>query len=387
MALKIARRGQISPFIVMDVMAAANARDAAGHDVVHLEVGQPSTGAPAGVLTAAEKALTADRLGYTETFGLPGLRARLARHYRDQYGVTVDPERIAVTTGSSGAFVLAFLAAFEPGDKVAFAAPGYPGYRNILEALGIETIGLPAEVEDGFQPTVKLLDALDAPPDGLIIASPANPTGSMIDPTVLRAVLDWCRSHGVRVVSDEIYHGITYERPAETLAALEPTAVVVNSFSKYYSMTGWRVGWMMVPEDLVRAVECLAQNLFISPPTLSQHAAIAVFDSDDALRNNVRRYAENRAILLEGLPEIGFGPIAPADGAFYLYAGTGVFGSDSTALAREILETGGVAATPGEDFDPARGQGFIRFSYAGSPDEMHEAVRRLKAWARRRSRR
>lgn len=385
MALKVAQRGRISPFIVMDVMAAANARAAAGHDVVHLEVGQPSTGAPDGVLDAAAAALAADRLGYTEAFGLPPLRQRIAADYRTRYGVEIDPARIAVTTGSSGAFVLAFLAAFDAGDRVAFAAPGYPGYRNILAALGIETLALPAAVEDGFQPTVKLLDALATPPDGLIVASPANPTGSMIAPGTLRAVLEWCRANGVRVVSDEIYHGIAYDRPAETLAGLEPRAVIVNSFSKYHSMTGWRLGWMVVPDDLLRAVECLAQNLFISPPTLSQHAGLKVFDCEDALKANVRRYAENRDILLAGLPDCGFGPIAPADGAFYLYAGTAALGKDSTELAREILEVAGVALTPGEDFDPDHGRGFIRFSYAGSPAEMREAVGRLRDWARRRN--
>ncbi len=387
MALKVSRRGRISPFIVMDVMAAANARAADGHDVIHLEVGQPSSGAPDGVLAAAGRALAADRLGYTEAFGLAALRRRIAEAYRADYGIVVDPARIAVTTGSSGAFVLAFLAAFDVGDRVAFAAPGYPGYRNILSALGIETVALPAAREDGFQPTVALLEALEAPPDGLIIASPANPTGSMIAPDTLRAVLAWCRAHGVRIVSDEIYHGITYGRAAETLCALDPDAVVINSFSKYYSMTGWRVGWMVVPDDLLRAVECLAQNLFISPPTLSQHAGLAVLGCRAALADNVRRYAENRAILLDGLPVCGFGPLAPADGAFYIYAGTEAFGTDSAGLAREILESAGVAVTPGIDFDPEDGGRFIRFSYAGSSAEMREAVRRLEAWARRRNRR
>lgn len=386
MAIKASRRGRIPPFIVMDVMAAANARAAAGFDVVHLEVGQPSTAAPAGVIDAARAALGSDRLGYTEAFGLPDLRRAIAAHYRSRYGIDVPQARIAVTTGSSGAFILAFLAAFDAGDRVAFAAPGYPGYRNILSALDIEPVALATERGDGFQPTLELLSALAEPPDGLIIASPANPTGSMLDGVALKRLADWCAAHGVRVVSDEIYHGITYGKEAVTLASLDPAAIVINSFSKYYSMTGWRLGWMVVPEDLLRASECLAQNLFISPPTLSQVAAGHVFACEAELEANVGRYAQNRAILLDGLPRCGFGPFAPADGAFYIYAGIDAFGGDSSALAREILESASVAVTPGVDFDAARGGRFVRFSYAGSAEEMREAVRRLETWSRGRDR-
>ena len=387
MAIKSSRRGQIPPFIVMDVMAAANARAAEGFDIIHLEVGQPSTPAPAGVITAARAALETDRIGYTEAFGLPALRRAIVARYRDQYGIDLPERRIAVTTGSSGAFILSFLAAFDAGDRVAFAAPGYPGYRNILAALDIETISLPARREDGFQPTVELLEALDRPPDGLIVASPANPTGSMLDEAALRRLVAWCRVNGVRVISDEIYHGITYGKEAVTMAALDPAAVVINSFSKYYSMTGWRLGWMVVPEDLLRTTECLAQNLFISPPTLSQFAALGVFDCTAELEANVARYRENRDILLEGLPRCGFGPFAAADGAFYIYAGIEAFGADSAALAREILETAGVAVTPGIDFDAGAGGRFMRFSYAGSGEEMREAVRRLQSWSQGRNRR
>lgn len=386
MALKVSRRGRIAPFIVMDVMARANARAALGHDIVHLEVGQPSTGAPAGVLAAAARTMQADRLGYTDAFGVPALRAVIAEHYRARYGIAIEPARISVTTGSSGAFVLAFLAAFDAGDRVAFATPGYPGYRNILAALDIEPVALPAEREHGFQPTVDLLERLPRPPDGLIVASPANPTGSMLDAAELKTLASWCRANGVRLISDEIYHGIAFGKEAATLAAIEPAAIVINSFSKYYSMTGWRLGWMVVPDDLRRAVECLSQNLFISPPSLSQHAAVSVFDCTDALEANVRRYAENRNILLAGLPAAGFGPFAPADGAFYIYAGIGGLGTDSVALAQEILDTAGVAVTPGTDFDTERGAGFIRFSYAGSSDEMREAVTRLTRWSRERHR-
>jgi aspartate/methionine/tyrosine aminotransferase len=386
MVIKASRRGQIAPFIVMDVMAQANARAEAGFDVVHLEVGQPSTSAPQGVLDAASAALCNSRLGYTEAFGVSALRARIAASYQTRYGAIVRSEQIAVTTGSSGAFVLAFLAAFDVGDRVAFAAPGYPAYRNILSALGIEPLALTASREDGFQPTVALLEALGAPPDGLIIASPANPTGSMLDAQALGRLVKWCADNGVRIISDEIYHGITYGKQAVTLTALDPSAIVINSFSKYYSMTGWRLGWMVVPDDLARTVECLAQNLFISPPTLSQHAAIPVFDCIEALEKNVERYAENRTILLEGLPGIGFGPFAPADGAFYIYAGIKKFNTDSLELAHEILHAAGVAVTPGIDFDNLGGKDFIRFSYAGSGDEMREAILRLEQWALGRSR-
>ncbi len=386
MALKVSNRGRIAPFIVMEVMARANARAAAGHDVIHLEVGQPSTGAPAGVLAAAQAHLDTDRLGYTDAFGVLALRRRIADHYRDRYGLALDPARIAVTTGSSGAFILAFLAAFDAGDRVAFAAPGYPGYRNILTALDIEPVVLAAAREDGFQPTVALLEALETPPDGLIIASPANPTGSMLDAAALTELAAWCRAHGVRMISDEIYHGITFGKAATSLASIEPDAVVINSFSKYYSMTGWRLGWMVVPEDLCRACECLAQNLFISPPTLSQFAGTHVFSCTEELERNVRRYGENRDILLEGLPRAGFGPFAPADGAFYIYAGIGALGDDSVELAREILDVAGVAVTPGTDFDETGGTGFIRFSYAGSNSEMRDAVTRLERWSRERNR-
>jgi len=386
MALKVSNRGRIAPFIVMDVMAQANARAAAGHDVIHLEVGQPSTGAPAAVLAAAGERLGTDRLGYTDAFGLPELRRRIAEHYLVRYGVNIDPARIAVTTGSSGAFVLGFLAAFDKGDRVAFAAPGYPGYRNILSALDIQPVALKGARESGFQPTVALLDALETPPDGLIIASPANPTGSMLDVEALEELAAWCRDKGVRMISDEIYHGITFEKTASSLTTINPNAIVINSFSKYYSMTGWRLGWMVVPDDLCRACECLAQNLFISPPTLSQYAGVTVFDCTDDLEANVRRYGENRDILLEGLPRAGFGPFAPADGAFYIYAGIEALGNDSVALAREILDVANVAVTPGTDFDDAHGAGFIRFSYAGSNAEMQDAVARLERWSQARNR-
>jgi aspartate/methionine/tyrosine aminotransferase len=383
MALKVARRGVVPPFIVMDVMRAANARDraATGPDerAVHLEVGQPGTPAPALVRAAAVRALEQDRLGYTEAFGVPQLRARIAAHYRETYGCVVPAERIAVTSGSSGAFILAFLAAFEAGDRVALAEPGYPAYRNILTALGIEAVGLPATRDHNFQPTPELLERAGRL-DGLIIASPANPTGSMLAASELAQLVRWCRDHGVRLVSDEIYHGIVYEGRAQTALAYGDEPVVINSFSKYYSMTGWRLGWMVAPPDAARAVETLAQNLFISPPTLAQLAAIAAFDAREECDANVARYRRNRDLLLAELPKAGFRDFAPPDGAFYLYADVGHMTNDSEEFCRQMLAEAGVAATPGTDFDPRRGARALRFSFAGTTEDMAEAARRLVVW-------
>lgn len=376
------KRGAIPPFFVMEVMRAAFARERAGLDVLHLEVGQPSTGAPRGVLDAAHAALDADKLGYTDALGIPPLRAAIATWYRDRYGVAVDEQRIAVTTGSSGAFQLGFLAAFDPGDRVAMASPSYPAYRHTLTAIGVEPVELPTGPETGFQPTVDLLEKLDRPIQGLIVASPANPTGTMLSREELTALARWCDANGVRLVSDEIYHGLTYGTQAVTAAAVSERAIVVNSFSKYFSMTGWRLGWMVLPPELVRSVECLAQNLFISAPTLSQVAAVAAFACTEELDAHVARYARNRALLLEELPKAGFTKLAPADGAFYIYADVSDMTDDSEAFCRRLLEDTGVAATPGIDFDPARGRHFMRFSFAGSEEVIAEAARRLIAWRR-----
>jgi len=380
MALKIARRGQVPPFIVMDVLRSANEREAAGEKVLHLEVGQPGTPAPAPVRARAKAALDEARLGYTDALGVPALRARIARSYGELYGVEIDPRRVIVTTGSSGGFLLAFLASFEPGDRVALAAPGYPAYRNILSCLGVEPVLLPCDLEHRFQPTVELLDRVTSPLDGLILASPSNPTGTMLDEAGLAALVDYCAARGVRLVSDEIYHGIAFEARAVSALELTQDAVVINSFSKYYSMTGWRLGWMVLPEDLLRPVECLAQNLFISPPTLSQLAAEAAFDCRAELDGYVAAYARNRALLLEALPKAGFDRLAPADGAFYLYADVGRLTNDSEDFCRRMLAETGVAITPGIDFDPARGHRFVRFSFAGREAEMAEAAARLADW-------
>jgi aspartate/methionine/tyrosine aminotransferase len=379
MVLKISQRGRIPPFIVMDVLRDANERAAQGKDVLHLEVGQPSTGAPRGVIEAAREALAREVLGYTDTLGLPALRQAISAHYAGIHGLTVDPARIVVTTGSSAAFVFAFLAAFEPGDRVALAAPGYPAYRNILTALDLVPVELQAGEGDRYQVTLDLLRAQGDGLDGLILASPANPTGTMIGAGELASITRYCRDRGIRLISDEIYHGIVYGGAAATALQSDPQAVVVNSFSKYYSMTGWRVGWMVAPSDMLRAVECLAQNLSVSPPSLSQHAAVAAFDCGEELDAHVRRYAENRDFLLSELPKAGFERFAPSDGAFYLYADVAHLTNDSEDFCRRLLRETGVALTPGIDFDRDRGRGSLRLCYAGSADTIAEAVRRLKS--------
>ena len=386
MALKVARRGMVPPFIVMDVMQAAAEREAAGTNVVHMEVGQPGTGAPRGVIDAAIHAAESQRLGYTVALGIPELRERIARHYWDWYGVEVPIRRIVVTTGSSGAFLLSFLSAFDAGDRVALADPGYPAYRNILKALGIEVVGLPTEADTRFQPTPGLVaEARNLA--GLIVASPSNPTGTMIGASEMQALCDYCAVAGIRLVSDEIYHGITYGARSigdRAVSALEFTddAIVINSFSKYFSMTGWRLGWMVVPDDMVRAVECLAQNFFISPPSISQAAAVAAFDCTGELEANVARYAANREFLLDALPKAGFDRMAQADGAFYIYADVAELTNDSAEFCRRMLADAGVSATPGLDFDPDRGHAWVRFSFAGTLADMEEGARRLQAWKR-----
>lgn len=377
MVLKVASRAGIPPFMVMDVLREANERAAAQEAVYHLEVGQPGTSAPAGVLDAARAALSGDRLGYTEALGIPPLREAIAGHYHDYYGVTLDTGRIVVTTGSSGGFVLAFLAAFEAGDRVALASPGYPCYRNILTAFGVEPVTLLADASDRFQPTPALLDQAmrDGPIDGLIVASPSNPAGTMLGREDLTALIDYCKANGIRLISDEIYHGITYDRRADTAAEFDDSVIIINSFSKYFSMTGWRVGWMVVPPDLSRTIECLAQNFFISAPTLSQIAAVAAFGCGEENERRVAAYRANRDLLLDALPKAGFDKFAPADGAFYVYVDIGDQTNDSEAFCRKILAETGVALAPGLDFDPDRGNRFLRLSYA----ETNEAIERAAA--------
>lgn len=383
MALKRSIRGQVPPFIVMDVMAEANRREVAGEDVLHLEVGQPSTGAPSGVIEVAQATLVSDKLGYTEALGIDLLRERIARYYGETHDIDLAADRVVVTTGSSGGFMLAFLSAFDTGDRVALADPGYPAYRNILSALGIEAVAIPTTIDDRYQPTPELLDRVvreTGAIDGLIVASPANPTGTMLAAAEMKALIGYCDANGIRLISDEIYHGITYEGAGETALSFTDNAFIVNSFSKYYSMTGWRVGWMVVPEDLHRSVECLAQNLFISVPALSQRAACAAFDCREELDANVLRYAANRELLLRELPKAGLDRLAPADGAFYIYAEVGHLTNDSEAFCRQILAETGVAMAPGTDFDRERGRATVRISFAGDTATMGEAARRLQAW-------
>jgi aspartate/methionine/tyrosine aminotransferase len=385
MALKVGRGAFAPPFMVMDVITAANARQASlppgAPHVIRMEVGQPGTGAPAGAVAAAQRALSEGRpMGYTEAFGLPSLRARIAGHGRAWYGIDIPASRIAVTVGASGAFPLAFLAAFNPGDRVAMATPFYPPYVNILTALGMEPVMLETGPETRFQPTISLLEAMDPRPDGLIVASPCNPAGTMLSAAELAAIARWCHANGVRLISDEIYHGLTYGQEQATAAAFSDSAIVVNSFSKYFSMTGWRIGWLVLPEDLVRPVECLAQNLFISAPHIAQVAAEAAFDCAPELDANIARYRRSRDLLLARLPEAGFSRISPAEGAFYLYADISERTNDSQAFCARMLAEAGIAASPGVDFDRRRGHHFMRFSYCGPEADMAAAAERLRKW-------
>ncbi len=380
--LSASGRSDVPPFMVMDVMSAAERIEAAGGHVIHMEVGQPAAAAPKTAIAAAHRALDSGRIDYTSALGIPSLRERIARHYRDSYRCAVDPARIVVTTGSSGAFILAFLALFEPGDRVAVTVPGYPPYRHILTALGCEPVLIETSRETRHALTGEALLAAHrkAPLKGVLVGSPANPTGTMMSREALTALIAAAEGAGIRFISDEIYHGLDYAFPAVTAAELSPRALVINSFSKYFCMTGWRVGWMVVPEPLVRPIERLQQNLAISVPTLSQIAAEAAFDGTEEMEAIKRGYVENRRILIEGLPKAGLTEFLPADGAFYLYADVSRFTSDSFDFARRMLEEAKVAATPGVDFDPFHGKQYIRFSYARSADDMREAVARIGRW-------
>jgi aspartate/methionine/tyrosine aminotransferase len=378
--LKIAARSRIAPFIAMDVLARANAHAADGRDVIHLEVGEPGRGAPAPVLDAARRALEAGSIGYTEALGRPALRAAIAEHYRRNYDIALDSERVIVTVGASGAFVLSFLALFDPGDRVVVPEPAFPAYKNILQALGIEVVRIGLGPDTRFKPTVAMLEAVPPPVHGLIVASPANPTGTMLDRSELAAIAAFCRARHIRLIADEIYHGITYEEPARTVLELDPDAVVINGFSKYFCMTGWRLGWLIVPPDLVRPVELLAQNLFISPPALAQEAALAAFACRDEFDRRVETYRRSRAALLERLPRGGLDRFAPVDGAFYLYADVSHLTGDSHDLCTRILETTGVALTPGADFDGENGHRYLRLAFAGDPDQVVRGADRLIDW-------
>jgi aspartate/methionine/tyrosine aminotransferase len=380
--LKASGRSDVPPFMVMDVMAAAARIEAAGGHVVHMEVGQPAAPAPRTAIAATHTALEQGRIDYTSALGLPTLRQRIARHYRDAYGCAVDAERVIVTTGSSGGFILAFLSMFEPGDRVAVTIPGYPPYRHILTALGCEPVLIETSSETRHALTGDALLAAHrkAPLKGVLVGSPANPTGTMISREALTSLISAAESNGIRFISDEIYHGLDYAFPAVTAAELSPHALVINSFSKYFCMTGWRVGWMVAPAPLVRTIERLQQNLSISVPTLSQIAAEAAFDGRDEMEKVKRGYEDNRGILIAGLPQAGLKTFLPADGAFYLYADVSEFTFDSFEFAKQMLEQAHVAATPGIDFDPVHGHRYIRLCYARSAEDMREAVARLSRW-------
>jgi aspartate/methionine/tyrosine aminotransferase len=375
-------RSDVPPFIVMDVMTAAARIEAAGGRVIHMEVGQPAAPAPATAIAAAKAALDIGSVGYTAALGIPSLRARIARHYGEAYGLDVDPARVVVTTGSSAGFIVAFLTLFEPGDRVGITSPGYPPYRHILTALGCEPVMIEISEKTRWAITVEALMEAHrrAPLKGVLVASPANPTGTMMRPDALASLIRAAEGEGIRFISDEIYHGLDYAFPAETAARFSESALVINSFSKYFCMTGWRVGWVLAPAALVRPIERLQQNLAISVPTLSQVAAEAAFDGRAEMEAVKHGYEENRRILVEGLPKAGLDKFLPVDGAFYLYADVSRFSSDSLDFAKRMLEEAGVAATPGVDFDPVHGRSFIRFCYAGSAAEMREAMERIGSW-------
>ena len=381
--MKNSSRSKVDPFIVMDVMEAARKAEEAGRRIIHMEVGQPGTGAPGGAARAVSETLDAHALGYTVALGLPELRRRIARLYGEWYNVDLNPDRVIVTSGSSGGFLLAFTALFDTGARVGIGAPGYPSYRQILRALDLHPVDLPTSEANRFQPIPSDFSALGL--DGLLVASPANPTGTMLDKPAMQALIDATQSAGASFISDEIYHGIEYEEKAVTALELTDDCYVINSFSKYFSMTGWRVGWMVVPEDHVRIVERIAQNMFICAPHVSQVAALAAMECHDELQQNIEVYAANRSLMLEGLPKAGFGHIAPPDGGFYVYADVSAHTQDSRAFASEILEHAGVAVTPGLDFDPIRGNTTLRFSYARSTEDIAEGLDRLTKFMKART--
>lgn len=370
-------RSQVDPFIVMDVMEAARAAEAAGRHIIHMEVGQPGTPAPAGARKALAQAMEGDALGYTVALGIPTLREHIASLYKDWYNLDLDPARVVVTPGSSGAFILAFTALFDAGDKVGLGEPGYPSYRQILRALDLEPVGIPTSADNRLQPT-----PADPPQglNGLITASPGNPSGTMLDLPHLSALVEAAHGMDASFISDEIYHGLQYDGRAVSALEVSDDVYVINSFSKYFSMTGWRVGWMVVPEDHVRGIERLAQNMFICSPHASQVAALAAMDCHDELQANLAVYRKNRQLMIEGLPKAGFDKFAPPDGAFYIYADVSALTDDSRAFAAEILDKAGVAVTPGLDFDPVRGHQTLRFSYARATGDIVEGLERLRAF-------
>ena len=380
--MKVAKRGAIAPFEVMDVLRKANIHAANGADIIHLSLGQPGQEAPLKVRQKmADLLLSGKPMGYTDSRGLTALRTRIAQHYQETYGVSIDVDQVIVTVGGSGAFLTSLIAAFDVGDTVAIALPCYPAYPNMLESLGLNTAYMRATAATHYHPTVEMLQALPKKPDGLIIASPSNPTGTMIPEEEFKRIVAYCDANKIRLISDEIYHGITYNgAKCITAAALSDKAIITNSFSKYFLMPGWRLGWAILPKELQRSAECLLQNFYLSPPTLSQYAALEVFDCKDELEAVIRNYAQNRSILLEGLQKAGFTDIAESEGAFYLYANVSKLTNDSADFCDRMLTETGVAAVPGHDFDREQGGSFVRFSFAGDTARIAESVGRLQHW-------
>lgn len=380
----VALRAGIPPFYVMDVWLAAAERQRSHGDLVNLSAGQPAAQAPAPIRAAAAQALANDNLGYTVALGIPELREAIAEWYHSRYCLHVDPDAVVVTTGSTGGFLLTFLACFDVGDRVAVASPGYPCYRNILSALACEVVEIPCGPQTRFQPTVSMLEQLDPPVKGLIVASPNNPTGTVLPPEELAAIAAWCDANGVQLISDEIYHGLEYDGAPQTSCAWETSsnAIVVNSFSKYFAMTGWRLGWLLLPEPLRRAVDRLTGNFSICPPTLPQYAAVAAFSPESVAEADglVEHYGQNRELLLRGLAEIGLDKLAPADGAFYVYADISQYSNDSLAFCAKLLADTGLAIGPGVDFDTQHGGSFVRLSFAGPRSDITEALHRLGPW-------
>ncbi len=374
---------QVDPFHTIAISRIAHDLAAEGRSIIHMEFGQPSTGAPAAAIAAAHRILDSDPMGYWES---TPLKQRIARHYRETYGVEIDPERILLTCGASPAFVLALSCLFAPGARVALARPGYVAYRNALKAMYLEPVEIGCGPEDRFQLTARALAALDPAPEGVIVASPANPTGTIIPPEELAAIAQVCRERDIRIVSDEIYHGLSYGAPASSMLEHAPDALVVNSFSKYYSMAGWRLGWVVVPPEAIPAARARMGNLFLTPPALAQHAALTAFDCREELDSHVGTYARNRDLLLDALPRFGLRRIAPPDGAFYIYADIGHLTDDSLAFCEALLRETGVATAPGLDFDPVDGRRFIRFSFAVSSALIEEAIARMAPWFERQPR-
>ena len=383
MALKVANRGDVPVFLALQTLRQATALEKTGKEILHLEIGQPFDGAPKAALENLSKCMQADPIAYTEALGIRPLRERIADMYATRYGVQVPVERIAITVGSSTAFVLSFLAAFEPGDRVALATPCYPAYRNILLAQGLVPVEIPCNADTQFQPTVEMLDNLDEPIVGLILASPANPTGGMLKPDEFEALIHWCRDNHVRLISDEIYHGITFGGVASSALESTDDAVVINSFSKYFALSGWRIGWMILPPDLLEPIEKLAQSFYISAPAMSQYAALEIFDHFDELDGRVAEYSRNRRILLERLPQLGLDEFTIPEGAFYFYLDVSRFTNDSQDFCDRMLNEIGIAMTPGVDFDTERGNRYVRLSFAGPASDLEAACARLAGWLKR----